>query len=626
MSNESRRAFLKKIGVGTGAYLADAHIVKLLEGAVRFEMNKAHAQTTGVMPKRYINILLNNAPPRWFFDQWLTPFMSNPSVNFAPGQNGWTPGVANYIDGSGNLLYKTFQHNYVDYTGANKTINLPHLLNGNILAGNPSTTLSTSLQPITSLLKNMAVIQGYNSRTDGHEVNGPLQLLPDPAVPSINGAVADLRSDPISAIASQHIRYGYKSGKSRAVSIFNSGTNANGGSLAEIMAPFKKETYSSSVFQNVSSYSDYRQTITDIFKSIMSGYDANATSLGDNNNSARVLAATGLTDPTQITAKWNELYLKYATAMNSSMNIKDSRFAVRGVGHTDPSTGSPTASPIYIGEHSTTMEGNPLANNYDLMNLINHVDHTSDSPISVTNSNYAGCNTQDNSVGTMMGQDLISSFALIEYAIVNNICGSIVGGSNSSLTNMKNSASSIMKNSFTHDVHNTNMHTNIVIYSSWYKGFFAGLITLIQALKAANMFEDTVIHITSDFGRNPRYEPGLTSDTIPQSIIRSSGSDHGWQGHCTCVISGAFENGPIVVGNIERDGSGIGTSYYGTWGYGAPVDFNGTNEILSPRHAAAAVTHLLGVSPNPWPFTHLVWRYANGILQPTVEQTTIKVS
>ena len=632
MNRASRRKFLQTAGIGLGAFLAKDQVLQLIQDMAQWSLVQAQAENTGSMPKKYINLHFSGAPPRWLFDHWVTAFEGNLAAGLPAQDNIWNIGLANAISSSGDLTHETFNHAYTNYNGQSKTIKLPHHLAGKVAGPN------NTLRSISDLFKNMAVIQGYNSNTDGHSVNAPISVFPDPAVPSLNGSVADQRKDPIPAIGTNAVFSPFKSGKSKtltSVNIWPAGQSVGGyndGALGNLMSVFRPDTYSNSILANQSAYKVQVDTFKNSFMNLANTSDANAGSLLEQYQGLESLLP--FTSAASLTTEWNRLYTKYATIMNKSVELNNDGFRVPKLGFGN-NTGETTASayPVRIDRGTTAngdsvygaadptnderitgflnFEGYQTTPDYDLKNLLTNAGsgaHDRNNPSQAPSSNDFGINS-----------DIISSFALIEFVIVNKISGVISGGTNWNLANVRKHDGTIHP-LIPNDQHSTNIHCGIISNTAFWRGVIAGLLELIDVLKTNNMFADTVIHITSDFGRNPRHR-------VRSSIEKSEGSDHGWDGHVTSVISGAFNNGPVVMGNIKKDGrrntNDINEPYIGAWGRGGEVDFNGSHEVLSPRHAAAAVAHLAGVSPNPWPFTNLIWKLENGILVPTINETKL---
>jgi uncharacterized protein (DUF1501 family) len=129
----------------------------------------------------------------------------------------------------------------------------------------------------------------------------------------------------------------------------------------------------------------------------------------------------------------------------------------------------------------------------------------------------------------------------------------------------------------------------------FYRGLSSCLLELIDVCKATqtpdgkNLFNELLIHLASDFNRMPR--------------ANGSGSDHGFNGASTTLISGAIQ-GLKITGNIAiNPGASFPNvaSYPGTWGFAAP--FQGTfmsGRKVNAGNLASTISTILRIpSPSP---------------------------
>lgn len=135
-------------------------------------------------------------------------------------------------------------------------------------------------------------------------------------------------------------------------------------------------------------------------------------------------------------------------------------------------------------------------------------------------------------------------------------------------------------NSFQLDSHDTGLLPNLFLNYALYKAVSSGIAELKNALIKAKVFDKTLIHIASEFDRDPRPD--------------CSGSEHGWNGHLSTFISGSIQ-GMKVIGNTyvqsHKD------SFYkknGTWGQGAPLKELG-NRPMVYGNIASSLADVLGV-------------------------------
>lgn len=158
---------------------------------------------------------------------------------------------------------------------------------------------------------------------------------------------------------------------------------------------------------------------------------------------------------------------------------------------------------------------------------------------------------------------MAEQFAVIEYSLVNQLTTSLAAG----LRNF---------NGFNFDEHTVDPLTATYINNLWNRGFSACLLELIDQLKAVNAWDNTVVSIAGEFGRNPK---GV-----------GDGSDHSPQSTNITFFSGALK-GNEVVGDTKR--SSGNTTYPGTWGYMAS---NLGYGVIGLGHIAATTAQLLNVA------------------------------
>lgn len=104
---------------------------------------------------------------------------------------------------------------------------------------------------------------------------------------------------------------------------------------------------------------------------------------------------------------------------------------------------------------------------------------------------------------------------------------------------------------FTNDAHYIGTLPTLIGYSKIYQLFSTCLYEFQRELKRLELFDKTLIHITSEFERSPQRN--------------QAGSDHGWQGHTSTLISGLIKSFN-VIGSIKESSSNILKDHYCTWG------------------------------------------------------------
>jgi hypothetical protein len=133
----------------------------------------------------------------------------------------------------------------------------------------------------------------------------------------------------------------------------------------------------------------------------------------------------------------------------------------------------------------------------------------------------------------------------------------------------------------------------------WFHHVATGIYELIQSLKAANVFNDTVIQISSEFSRIPR------TDQV--------GSDHASDTGQVTLFSGAVKQ-PLILGNVSI---GKSTGYTGSIGKASTIRHDGGDTILTWEHAVSTVAAVLRV-PSPTGNFRPVVADQNGTIVPLV--------
>ena len=161
-------------------------------------------------------------------------------------------------------------------------------------------------------------------------------------------------------------------------------------------------------------------------------------------------------------------------------------------------------------------------------------------------------------------------FACAEFCLLNNISSSVTinpGGLRSLNTEGGN-------NSQGFDEHRMGRMGSLLVNTHYYLALSSCMYELVQRLKAAGMWQDTVMRLDGEFGRCPKND--------------GTGSDHSSRGNVISLYSGNLR-GLSVIGNITSNG---GQNRSGTWGYGASNPGIG---IINLGHTSSTLAHILGV-------------------------------
>ena len=193
-------------------------------------------------------------------------------------------------------------------------------------------------------------------------------------------------------------------------------------------------------------------------------------------------------------------------------------------------------------------------------------------------------NILPNSGASGSGYDLASNnffseiawqFAVAEYLLVNGLSSSIsiCSGGAAGVAGLGN---------FNDEHTEGNRQKSLICHSYQFLLLSAMLYEFRRVLIANNLWNDTVVHITSEYGRSPQNTGG--------------GSDHAPAAGVVTIMSGAITR-PTFIGNIKYD-SQPGGLYQGTNGDAAPVQTQSGTRIITNNIAASTVASILGVQ-NP---------------------------
>lgn len=582
----NRRSFLKKSGIVSTTALTtgvlEQFIIMLTEGL----FNKALAQSAGISPRNYVQFAFPGAPFRVVFDQWLLSADSDRTSRFL--SNGHV-GTAFTKDGSGNITgieYKTLTY---------KGQPVPWLFNFDVATGNGGR------RPLTQLLDNMAVIRGFSSGIDGHTFNETRFTFPEPAGVSLAGAVTDLSNAPFSGIGTGSPNW-FKSKNGLALT----NVSTSGNMLTNLRKPFDYSTLNSkTVMIKKNQYDSAINSATDSLKFLLRGSDVKNHVLKTNLDNAETIIKSAVED---LVSVWSSLVTKYNNAINNSVNpniLYPS--GITGLTDSPLITPAPTNPSPYLMQASmrATATGASTSGVFlpqggiDFRTVFTQ-------PIDASNSQTL----------TTMAQ----VFALTEYILTRGLSSTITNRLNGNPLNNLNfnginaylvspgAAFTGSEPTFTgfansnNDEHDSGSYFSLLANSCIFRGYGAALLELTDALKSTsingqNLFSETVIQTTAEFSRSARFN--------------GSGSDHGYWGQSTSIISGAFTNGPVLTGNIlvndtgpKKDQFSTTYRYKGTWGSSSTVRFGSEKQTISLKHVNASIANVLRISPNPWPFNN----------------------
>lgn len=505
--------------------------------------------------RSYVQFNLYGAPSRWFFDQVLRP---RDSDAFIPAV-----GMYNRIDSTGGPM-ATGSYQDVKLRG----FNMPHLWGNEVAAAGGGT------RPMADLMNHMLIVRGCDIGTNGHPLANFQQVCPSPFGPSLTGLVADASSRSIPALCV---------GRAPAADAYRA---PRGTSLVSI--PHDHPDYISFLLEPFSQASagggEASSRAAEALAQDLSRANPTLSPLYGDRQRAEKMLKESFGKFSQVfgplVAKYDDLFHRSLhlspVAGVTDRPIPGARFPFKG-----PFSGDPQAAiaPYYL-DRKILCGG-------DLREMFLR----------------ARCNY------------LAKQFAIAEFALTERLSSSILLTSpdpleqaNYILTELdafdytrldelleeQNAAAgqSIYRSGpivrqgagykLLHDSHETGWLVNTVSCTMFFRGFASCLAELIDRLKAApgqsagSLFEETVLHVASEFDRYPKSEGARFT--------------HSPRAHVTSFFSGLIPE-PAILGNIKV---GNKSKPEGTMGFAAPVKELGS--AVSLQNIASTVSEMVGVA------------------------------
>lgn len=428
--------------------------------------------------------------------------------------------------------------NGVEYGTFNyRGVLVPHMFSQEVYSG------TGSRRPLTDLLDEMLVIRGYGTGLDGHPTNVIRQVMPVGGVSSLSGLAADYSSKIFSAVQWPNLATvrSYQSKRNQALNILGDG---NAKPLTKLMAGLKappEERMKAKALKerNQQLFTDANRRLEQFVNSGQPGSQA----LKRNLENARALMQQGAGD---IEGYWTEATTRYRNLMTRSMQ----EINLPGISDMTLTSTADTKWGLFVSGQAA-----PKMHIGDFKQVIQSM---------------------------RPREDIVGGFALAEYMIKNNLGTSVeIGCDGHMMSCLVNGVDSVL----VCDQHELGSMSHVAVETAFWRGIAAAILELRSKLKGANdQWSQTVFQTVCDFGRSARSE--------------RSGFDHGFDAMITSVISGAFTQGPSVVGNIKS--SGYGAQYRGTQGIGTAIVGYNQRGRPTPVMAASTVAAFLGIGENPY--------------------------
>jgi hypothetical protein len=411
-------------------------------------------------------------------------------------------------------------------------------------------------RPMTDLLAHMLQIRGIDCGQPDHSGAAIVKFQPLGAARSLGAVPADHGSYPIPALdlGGQGIRFSSLTG----VSPLSIGMYGN--LISNLLTPFKEE--GSTNYKNMKSQV---QTFIDraisAIESDSAFHHPKANELTRSLNSAKELVVFASGD---LNGQWTQLRNKYVDLVSRSF---------------DPNVILPGINDKPIG----TLPAADRDTQYSLLGI----DYT------VRNDDLRTLIQPNCTVF-----NLAETMAMTEYVVKNDL-SNFISGLFFTIQNVNLNGDPF---GFSHDEHFAGYMPSLLLNTMMNRALSACMIELIDSLKAAGKFNDTVLEINGEFSRNPRGD--------------GKGSDHGSDGCSVALFSGGVQ-GPKVIGDVTVNGYGVGNAYHGTWGKGVPMVQLG-NEQIGMGHYASTICAMMGL-PSPVTLAEsLITRLPNGVIVPNL--------
>lgn len=174
---------------------------------------------------------------------------------------------------------------------------------------------------------------------------------------------------------------------------------------------------------------------------------------------------------------------------------------------------------------------------------------------------------------------LAATFATIEILVTMGLTQVVTTDIRTCPSNMIMGKDGAMFN-LTEDQHSVGSLVSVIGTTYGWRAVLSCTEELVETLKEVGLFDKTLIHFGSEFSRNAR--------------IDGSGSDHGFKGASSLMISGMIKK-TGVIGNTKKDTG----SYAGSWGLAAPhpaVTTSAEVRAIQIKDVALTACSLLGIN------------------------------
>ncbi len=520
----TRRQTLALCGAGLGSPLLWNPTKALMRALIDGIIVNAEAQTSQVQPRTLINYHLGGAPLRTFWDLPLSPYANQTLARSAFINTGFSNSQPNY---------RTLP---VALPGG--TIHMPYLWASKIATPSGSTNM-------TDLLQNALMIRGVQGNSDGSHAKGIQEMTrPTANAPSLMGLVADASNRQVQSVLSGNIQTGVDTAFKSAHASQTIVRNMNS-PMQEILGPFDRSgdpVSAGFMSRRVALDSLVQRALATLGQYAASSAPGSEALYGMRNTAEQALK-NGI----------NSALSAYPIAFNKYRKLISDCVDLKMIGITDQFVSNPG-----IAEAITASDGGTKISNPNLATVIGA-------------STYPGA--------------LAHNFAIAEVLSTQGLSSSIALN-NAAITGLAYSSSSDTGGFWDLDEHAGGTHLSMIVNSFLYQALSSCIFELINTLKAKNLFTETVIYVTGDFGRKPGDKPGTA---------------HAHEACNFSIFSGAI-TAPSVIGNISNGGTETFNGYQ-CKDYGQARSVSsvfGASRSLSVLDVASTVASLVRtVSPAP---------------------------
>lgn len=480
--------------------------------------------------KKYVLITLPGAPLRTYFDLPLNPFGGEDEVIFQPR------GIGNrYVLNNETDRYEDYRLADHEVTVNGETIRMPWLWQFSV----PST--SGEDVPMTALLEDMFMFRGLNNFVPAHPAARRSIYHPRSSTYSVTALLADFKQDPIAEINGTKPGFGHS---------FVSRTNKS----CLPISVMSNEWYDKLVL--------YPLTISQgrewVYDKRFQFQEQRASVLNLINNYARDLHISfeGIVDNIEGSEhiKNNETFPDESVINDRVQVYQDlirDTFSKEYSGLNDKPIGCSLEDRENNQEYS--VDADNIEGSLDIRKIVRFYN----TPSHINR--------------------MARGFVLAELAIEKNLSSTIsldIFGISNLNINLD-----IKDQNF--DEHYTGPMVSIYMNSMFFLAFGACLLEFRSKLMDIGKWDDTVVQISSEFGRKPN---GSEDD------LSQRGTEHAPEATSMSFLSGKI-NGPHVAGNIKIGNANTG----GTWGAQAATPINGVSTSLHFGHYEATLKTLLGI-------------------------------